>query len=155
MIRRLGLLYLLLCLPLFFFLTPAMAQDTAAIVGEVMDSTGAAMPGVKVVITDVAKGFEHPTTTDSAGVYKVGFLGIGTYTVKVEAQGFEKYLQSGITLQIGQILRVDVQMKVGTTTQEITVIGNVVKVQTEDAVMSSVVVASQITSLNLDARQFT
>jgi hypothetical protein len=132
-----------------------MAQDTAAIVGDVTDSTGAAMPGVKVVITDVAKGIDHPTTTDAAGAYKVGFLGIGKYNVTVEAPGFEKYLQTSITLTIGQILRVDVQMKVGATTQEVTVNGNVVKVQTEDAVMSSVVVASQITSLNLDGRQFT
>jgi hypothetical protein len=131
-----------------------MAQDTASIVGTIVDASGAAMPNVKITVADVNKGVERPTTTDSVGAFKVGFLPIGTYTVTAEAPGFEKYVQTDIILQIGQIQRVDVQMKVGTTTQEVTVTGNVIKVQTDDAVQSSVVTGTQIAALNLNGRQF-
>jgi hypothetical protein len=97
---------------------------------------------------------EIVSITDSVGAFKVGFLPIGTYSVTAEAPGFEKYLQTDIILQIGQVQRVDVQMKVGATTQEVTVTGNVVKVQTDDAVMSSVITGTQIAALNLNGRQF-
>jgi len=151
--RRLSLLLFVFCLFLFF-LVPAMAQDTASIVGTIIDASGAAMPNVKVTVADVNKGIERPTTTDSVGAFKVGSLPIGSYTVTAEAPGFEKYLQTDIILQIGQVQRVDVQMKVGTTTQEVTVTGNVIKVQTDDAVQSSTITGTQIAALNLNGRQF-
>lgn len=152
--KRFALFLVVLSLPLIIPLA-AFGQDTASIVGTITDASGAAMPNVRVVVANAEKGIDRPTTTDTAGAYKVGFLPIGTFSVTAEAPGFEKYVQTGIILTIGLIQRVDVQMKVGTTTQEVTVSGNVVKVQTEDAVQSSVVVSKQIAALNLDGRQFT
>ena len=151
--RRLRFLLLAICVPLFS-LAPAIAQDTASIVGTVTDSSGAAMPKVKITVSDPDKGIDRPTTTDSVGAYKVGFLPIGTYTVTAEVPGFQRYQQTDIVLQVGQIQRVDVQMTVGSTTQKVTVTGSVVKVQMDDAVQSSVITSNQIAALNLNGRQF-
>ncbi len=151
--RRLSLLFLLFSLPLFF-LVPAMAQDTASIVGTITDASGAAMPNVKITVANPAKGIDRPTESDSVGAFRVGSLPIGTYSVTAEAPGFQKYLQTDIILDIGQVQRVDVQMTVGTTTQEVTVTGNVVKVQTDSGEQSSTITGNQIQALNLNGRQF-
>ena len=120
-----------------------MAQNNASIVGTVTDSTGAAMPNVKITVSKPSQGFAVSTMSDSVGDYRVGFLTIGNYTVTAEEQGFQKYVQTDIVLQIGQVQRVDIAMAVGTTTQEITVTGTLVKVQTDDSVLSSVVTGNQ------------
>jgi hypothetical protein len=132
-----------------------MAQSSASIVGTVMDSSGAAMPKVNILVSCPEKGIKRSTVSDSAGAYKVGYLPIGTYSITAEAPGFKKFVQTGVTLQIGQTQVADINMQVGTTNQEITVSGNAVKVQTEDAVQSSVVTGTQIQALNLNGRQFT
>ena len=124
--RRLYLLLVLMCVPLFFA-PRVVAQNTASIVGLVTDSSGAAMPNVTITISNPAQAFSQTVVSDSAGAYKVGFLKIGTYNVAAEAAGFQKYLQSDIKLEIGQTQRVDIAMQVGSVTQEITVTGNVVK----------------------------
>ena len=139
---------------LFIFLIPAMAQNSASIVGTVMDSSGAAMPYVKITVANPSVGFSVSTVSDAVGDYKVGFLGIGTYTVTAEAPGFQKLVQANVALEIGQVQRVDLTMKVGATTQEVTVKGNIVKVQTDESVLSSVVTGNQILAINLNGREF-
>jgi hypothetical protein len=119
-----------------------------------VDASGAAMPDVKIVVSSPEQGIERPTVSDSAGAYKVGYLPIGTYSITAEAPGFKKFVQTGVILEIGQTQRADLKMEVGTTNQEITVAGNVVKVQTDDAVQSSVITGTQIQALNLNGRQF-
>jgi len=151
--RRLYHIFIAAFVPLLFLL-PAMAQNNASIVGTVMDSSGAAMPNVKITVSKPSQGIQIATTSDSVGAYKVGFLTIGNYTVMAEAPGFQKFVQTDIILQIGQVQRVDVTMKVGATTQEITVTGNVVKVQSDESVLSSVVAGNQIQAININGRNF-
>ena len=68
--------------------------------------------------------------------------------------GFQKLVRSGITLAVGQTLHVDLQLAVGQVTQEVTVTGNVPRVETESAVVSDVVTGSQIANLDLNGRNF-
>ena len=151
--RRFCLLVMLCCIP-FIFLSPVMAQNNASIVGIVTDPSGAAMPNVKIIVTNRAQGLERSTVSDSVGSYKVGFLTIGTYTLLAEAPGFQKFLQTDIKIEIGQVQRADIVMQVGTTTQEITVTGNIVKVQTDESVLSSVIAGNQIANININGRNF-
>jgi hypothetical protein len=151
--RRLFAFLVLLSLPLYF--APlTMAQNNASIVGVVTDPSGAAMPNVKITVSNQAQALVRTLNSDSVGAYKVGFLPIGMYTVVAEMPGFQKYLQTEIKLEIGQVQRVDITMQVGTTTQEITVTGNVVKVQTDESVLSSVVAGNQIAAININGRNF-
>jgi len=134
---------------------PVWAQDTASIVGTVLDASGAVVPNAKVTIQNPQKGFVRELTTNAVGAFAVAPVPLGEYTVAVEAPGFQKSTQTGITLTAGQIQRVDVMVKVGTATQEVSVVGNVPHVQTETGAVSSLISGQQIQNLDLNGRNFT
>ena len=130
------------------------AQDTAYLNGTVTDKTGAAIPGAKITVSNSDKGFTRDLVSNSAGFYAVSAIPIGDYIVTAEAAGFQKLVRSGISLQVGQHQRVDLELTVGQVTQEVTVTGNLPKVQTESAVVSSVVTSQQIQNLDLNGRNW-
>ena len=138
-----------------FLLPVAMwAQDTATIVGTVTDSTGAIVPGAKVTVSNPDRGFVRDIASDSAGDYTAARIPIGNYVVSAEVSGFKKLERTGISLSAGQTQRVDLALEVGQVTQEIQVAGNVAKVETENATISGVVTAKQITNLTLNGLNF-
>jgi hypothetical protein len=108
----------------------AFAQDTAQIVGTITDSTGAVIPNAKIVVANPDKGIHRDLVSNASGQYVAAALPIGTYSVSAEAAGFQKLEQTGITLQTGQYQRVDMVLKVGQVTQEVTVTSNAPVVQT-------------------------
>ena len=133
----------------------AFAQDTAQIVGTVTDSTGAVIPAAKITISNPDKGVTRELVTNSAGQYVASALPIGTYSVSAQATGFKRLEQKGISLQVGQIQRVDLSLSVGPVTQEVTVTtGATPVVQTETAAISGVITGNQIQNLNLNGRNF-
>ncbi|MGD0228005.1 MAG: TonB-dependent receptor [Terriglobia bacterium] len=139
---------------LFLFSAVVWAQDTANIVGTVADTSGAVIPNAKVVVSNPNRGFTRDLTSSSAGEFSVSRIPIGDYVLTAEAKGFQKLVRSGITLAVGQTLRVDLQLTVGAMTQEITVSGNIAKVETENATVSDVVTSRQIENLNLNGLNF-
>jgi len=139
---------------LFFVSLTAWAQDTATIVGSVMDSTGAVIPGAKVVVANSARGFTRDLVANAAGEWYASKVPIGDYVVTAEAPGFQKLVRSGITLSVGQTLRVDLQLTVGQVTQEVTVTGNITRVETETAAISDIVTGTQIANLELNGRNW-
>lgn len=130
------------------------AQDTAQIVGTVTDASGAVIPGAKVTVANPDRGYTRVLETNAAGAYVLSAVPIGTYNITAEATGFQKLTQSGITLTVGQIQRVDMSLKVGQVTQEVTVAANAPVVQTETAAISDVITGTQISNLNLNGRNF-
>ncbi len=136
------------------FATVAMGQDTATIVGTVTDTTGAVIPNAKITVSNPDKGFTRVLISNSAGAFSVSAIPIGNYVVTAEAQGFQKLVRTGITLEVGQIQRVDMQLTVGQITQEVSVVGNVPRVQTETGAISSVITSRQIQDLELNGRNF-
>jgi len=130
-------------------------QESAMIVGTVTDSSGAVIPNAKVTVSNPDIGITREFKSNASGAYSVASLPIGSnYSVTAEAAGFEKLVRSGITLQVGQTQRVDMQLTVGQVTQEVSVTGNVVEVQTENAAISGVVTGSQIENLEINGRNF-
>ncbi|PYT26887.1 MAG: hypothetical protein DMG57_20050 [Acidobacteria bacterium] len=138
-----------------FLVLGAMAQDTATIVGVATDPSGAAIPGAEITVSNAQKGFVRDLTTDSAGAYTAAKIPIGSYTVTAQAKGFDKIVSSGIVLTVGQTLRVDLQMRIGSGSQEVTVAATVAGVETETGTISDVITGSQVTQLNLNGRNFT
>ena len=132
----------------------AKAQDLATIVGTVTDSTSAVIPGVNVTVSNPDRGFVRKVVTDSAGEYTAARVPIGSYSITVEKAGFQKLVRSGITLEVGQTLRVDLQLQVGSASQQIMVNADVAKVETETGAISDVVTGAQVSQLNLNARNF-
>jgi hypothetical protein len=139
--RLLALTALVLGLPFF-----AAAQE-ATILGTVTDPSGAAVPNVAITITNTDTGLVTHLTTDSAGQYVAPLNRIGHYNVKAEAPNFKVGQQSNITLEVGDRRRVDFELEVGTTTQEVTVQANPIAVQSDSNAISTVLTGNQIKSL--------
>lgn len=109
---------------LFFELGMLFAQTTAStLTGVVQDSTGGAVPGVKVQVLNEASGVAVQTQTNPAGLYRVSPLIPGTYRVEVEAPGFQRLARGGVTIQISQVLQLDLTLQVGNVQETVTVTG--------------------------------
>ncbi len=132
--------------------SPAWAQYQASITGRVKDPSGAVIPGASVVATDLQNGFTYQTTTNSTGYYTVTSLPPGNYKVKVSAKGFRTFVQSGIILVVSQHATVNAQLKVGATTQTVTVTGTAPLLQAQNGTTGQNVNRSLINNLPLVGR---
>lgn len=149
------LLVLSLCLITTATLQSAWAQEvTAAIVGTVTDPSGAPIRSATVTATDVDRGTLWTAQTNETGAYNLLRLQVGTYTVKVSAQGFQTAQKTAFTLVLNQTARVDVQMKVGQISETIEVTSEAPVLQTEDAKVGSVMDANSIINLSLTSRNY-
>ena len=128
------------------------AQATGTISGYVRDSSGAVIPQAKVTVTHVQHGTVYPTTTNSEGFYNYPALDPGDYTLTVEKEGFERTVQTGLSLSVGQNLRVDAAMTVGTVTQQVSVSAEAPLVDTTSGTVSGLVDDRRIVDLPLDGR---
>src|SRR5690349_19821590 len=142
------------CILLMVFLalgTLAFAQE-ATILGTVTDPSGAAIPDVKITLTNIDTGISSTATASSDGQYVAPDLHIGHYIVRAVAGGFKNAEQKGITLQVGDRARVDFKLQVGNVQETITVEANPVAVQTDTGEVSSVVSGQQISQLATNGR---
>ena len=120
--------FLLLASVLFVTLSLefALAQTQAingSIRGRVIDVAGASVPQARVTILNGETGFTRQIDTDENGYYVFPNLPLGTYTVTIEKEGFEKERHPGVALTAGVEAVVEVQLKVGTVSTEIEVTG--------------------------------
>lgn len=98
-------------------------QD-ASIVGQVTDGSGAVLPGVTVTATSPALQVPQITgVTNERGEYRLTPLPIGTYAVQYELSGFGSLRREDLRLTAGFVTRVDVQLKIGTLAETVTVSG--------------------------------
>jgi hypothetical protein len=133
----------------------ALAQlTTGRIVGVVTDSSGAAVPGATVTLTQVETAASITVTTDPAGNYSATALKIGMYTVSAEQQGFQRVVQSDVNLGIGQVLRVDFVLKVGVVTQTVNVTGAPQLLQSSTSSLGTIETEQRIVDLPLNGRNF-
>ncbi len=127
---RLGLLVLASLLGIYAI--PAAAQVLyGTIVGTVEDATGAVVPNAKVTIAEKATGFTRETTTDVAGNYSIPSVPIGTYTVKIAANGFKGLTRDGVVLSVNTTARVNGKLEVGAVSEQVTVEASAVQLQTD------------------------
>jgi hypothetical protein len=104
----------------------AAAQSQAvngSIEGTVRDTSGAALPGVTVTITNTETGAQRSVITGAEGEYRAPLLPLGKYDVVAELSGFKKFEQKGITLQAGQVALINIGLSVGDVSETITVTG--------------------------------
>jgi hypothetical protein len=139
------------CAVLLFVPLYALAQQ-ATIVGTATDPTGAVVQNVTIVATSNETGQSHTTTTNEAGQYVVPDLQIGHYNFKATASGFKVAEQKDVLLNVGDRLRVDFKMVMGTASESVTVEANAVKVQTDTGEVSNVISGRQITQLATNGR---
>lgn len=134
---------------------PAAAQDvTAGLIGTITDPSGAAIPGAKVTAQDVARGSKWTTQSNSVGLYNLPRLPASTYTITVEAKGFQTAVRSNIVLEIDQKARLDLRMTLGTMSQQVQVTGAPPLLQTETTEVGTVINARTNVALPLATRNY-
>lgn len=139
---------LLIWLPLFSQATQGTIQGT------VQDQTGGIIAGATVTVIDVARGVTRALVTDGAGEYVATSLTPGTYTVRAGAKGFRTIEHSGVLVEVGQNIRLDLVVQPGEQTQTITVTGEVPAIDTTDATLGGTVSNQAINALPLNGRNF-
>ena len=135
----------------FFMSTaPVHAQvATGTILGNVTDSTGAAVPGATVTATNVDTQFSRDTTSDESGQYALRLLPLGNYKVDVTLTGFKTFSQTGILLEAGRNARIDATIEPGNIAESVSVVGDAPLVETSTASLSRTVNQNEVLNLPL------
>jgi hypothetical protein len=138
MFRRLRAGLLAAALLGWIFHQAAPAQITqGTITGLVSDSSGAVVPGVKVVARNDATGVRAETVSSSTGNYVIPSLPVGTYEVSASTAGFKSWSRAGIVVFGADNIRVDVTLDVGQVSEQVTVSGAAPALKTETTEVSS------------------
>src|SRR5580704_5115592 len=105
----------------FLFAEAAFSQGetTSAIVGQVSDATGAAVPNASLTATNKETGLKRSSSTDTSGRFNFSQLKPGVYSVKVEAAGFESELNDAVSGALGQKQTVNFTLKIAKSKQTI------------------------------------
>lgn len=119
----------------------------SSIVGQITDTTGAAIPSVQIVITNQGTGISVEAITDSAGTYSVPNLYAGVYEIQGKKEGFEVVRITGIHVLAAQSVRQDVVMKVGSFNQSVTVTGEAPLVHPDSTNIAGEISTRQLSEL--------
>ncbi len=131
----------------------ALGQSfTASLIGNVTDATGAVVPNVALMAINLATNITTEARSDAAGRFVVSPLVPGTYRLEASAPGFRKFIQSGITLAVGQQARVDVAMVIGEITENVTVEASLSTIETDSSTIGKVVSNTAILNMPLNTR---
>jgi len=144
-----------LCLALAVNGSMALAQTpTATVTGQVRDSSGAAVPGARVVARNIQTNIEREAVTSENGDYTIPLLNVGEYQVSVEKQGFKKAVQTGLVLQVDQKARLDFTLQIGQVSESVEVTAAASLVQTDSASVGTVIDNKRVLELPLNSREF-
>ena len=143
-----------LLLAVFFCSLSLPGQNaTGNISGTVADASGAVIPGATVTLTDDATGSKRETVSNHAGVFNFAAVPPATYTITISANGFRSWEQRQITMNQGNNLNVpNIKLEVGTSKQEIQVVGNEVMVPTDTGAVTHTLNEQMITELAIQGR---
>lgn len=132
---------------------PAVSQIvTGSIVGTVTDSSGAAVSGATVTITNDATSEHRTAPTNGSGDYSFPLLPPGNYKLEIQAQGFKSYARDPIIVQVDQSPRANATMEVGEVSQQVVVTSAAPIMQTESASLGQVVSGKAVTNIPLNGR---
>lgn len=124
------------------------------ITGSVKDASGALVPGAKVTLANQQTGLSRTALSSDTGAYTFPLLPVGVYSVAAEKQGFSTSKRTDIQLSVDRIVRVDLDLAVGSTTETVNVSANAVALDSETSAIGQVVTTRQVTELPLNGRNF-
>src|SRR5215831_9225728 len=123
----------------------------ATVTGRVVDPSGSSVPA-NVTVRNNATNVENSVKAESTGDFTIPFLTPGSYTMSVDAPGFKKYVQTGITLEVAQKAAFSIRLEVGAQTQSIEVVAQTQLLDTESASRSQDISPEHVSELPLNFR---
>jgi hypothetical protein len=148
----------LCCVTLVFLLWGANAtfaqEVTATITGTVTDTSGAPIAGATVTANSMERGTKYTAETNESGIYRMPYLPVGNYELRVEMSGFRTAKYPAFTLVLNQIARIDVQLKVGQVNQTIEVTSAAPILKTESTQVDTIINSATNEALPLATRNY-
>jgi hypothetical protein len=130
----------------------ALAQATGTIIGIVTDPSGAVIPNARVTAIRLGTGVSQSTVTGTAGTYTIPNLGVGTYNVTVQSQGFRTGSAADVTLDVSQQREVDFKLTLVGVESTVEVDTAPPLLNTTDATIAGLVSQEQVETLPLNGR---
>ncbi len=143
------------CLMTLFAFHARSQVLTGEITGTVRDTTGAVIPGATVTIRNTSENqVQRVVQTNSQGQFVAPLMAIGSFTLRIDAKGFQTSTVRGVQVNIGHPVAVPVTMSLGSSTQSVTVRVNTVTPQLDTAAAGTLIDNRQMTQLSLSSRNF-
>src|SRR5215472_8700816 len=136
---------------------PALAQSPstgAQLSGSILDPNGAVVPGATVMLRSDTAGIEQTVVSDAAGQYRFLLVPAGQYTLSVQAAGFGRFTDKGISLTVGQIANLPITLQLTTVTAEVSVTTDASIVETQRTSVATTVDQTRIDNLPINGRNY-
>ena len=126
----------------------AQISNNTSLVGTVLDSTGSAVSGAKVTAVEQSTKLQYSATTNESGYYAITFIQGGAYDITVEQPGFGKVTTTGVPVTVNMSVRTDFNLKIGATTDTVTVLSaSTPPLSTDDASLGETFAPKQVEDL--------
>src|SRR6201998_2489740 len=129
-------------------------QATGSFSGTVSDNSGAVVAGAKVTVTAQATNVSRDAKTDDTGHYLVPLLGVGMFTIRVEAAGFRASESRDVRLQVDEQSELDFKLNPASVSTSVEVNATEVAVETSNPTLGQVITSEQVADLPLNGRDF-
>ncbi|MDX2178980.1 MAG: TonB-dependent receptor [Bryobacteraceae bacterium] len=139
---------------LFLGLQIGAQVNLATLLGNITDPSGAAIEGVRITVVNESTGENRLSQTNATGYFEAPLLPIGSYTVRIEKEGFRREERKGITLQTGDRIRVNAKLELGSINETISVTSETPLIKTDTTDLGVVIDTKKITDLPLNGRSF-
>src|SRR5882724_2016467 len=130
------------------------ADELAAVTGLVTDPNGRSVPGVNILITNLATNVTSRTATNDQGIYRVPFLQPGIYRMTLDKDGFKSIVKSGVELHVQDVASINFELQIGSVNETVTVQAGGLVINTTDASVSTVVDRQFAENLPMNGRSF-
>jgi outer membrane receptor protein involved in Fe transport len=122
-------------------------SDRGTVTGTVADPAGAVVPSAPIDLENTETGAKFQAASSSTGNFTLAQLPAGAYRLSVVVPGFKRFAQENIRVQVGQTVRIDVVLEVGSNAESITVTTEVSLLKTEDGALTHTISAQKLNDL--------
>ncbi|HLH30142.1 MAG TPA: carboxypeptidase-like regulatory domain-containing protein, partial [Terriglobia bacterium] len=141
------------CLALMLMVGCGWAQQ-ATVQGEVRDDSNAVVPGATITVENTKAGTIFKAATNESGFYSIPGLVPGTYSVTARATGFAVAENNSLTLDVGEVARVDFALKPGAVSESVNVTATATALNTDTSVVGQVITNRTTVELPLNGRNY-
>ena len=138
---------------LWLFLPAAFAQTQSQLTGTVTDNSGAVVVGAAVSARNTETGVQYKAASNQTGVYVLPFLPPGRYELSCELAGFKKFMRSGLVLETGSIVTVDVRLEIGQVTETVVVKATSPLIESESSSVGQLIERANVANMPVESRR--
>jgi len=139
---------------ILLFWTPAHAQSTASIEGQVTDQSAAVVTGVDITLSGSTIGVHRKSATDESGRYQIASLPVGEYRIEVRGRGFQTLIVESISLEVGRTVTQNFQLAIGDVSEQVVVTPNLNPIEQTTVSVGQLIDRRTVQEIPLNGRHF-